>query len=110
MSYRTDSSRGKESGIAAGTTGGVGPDALGDPAGIGPEIIVKALAARPGLPVLVYGDPAVLAATSAALGLPPVPPERVRAVVAAEDGAGILPAGAREGGEAIVTGRPNLAS
>jgi 4-hydroxythreonine-4-phosphate dehydrogenase len=29
---------------------------LGDPAGIGPEIVVRALAARPGLDVRVYGD------------------------------------------------------
>jgi len=71
---------------------------LGDPAGIGPEIVVKALAARPGLPLLVYGDPDVLAATSTALGLPPVPPERVRRVVAAQSDAPIVP------------GRPNLAS
>jgi 4-hydroxythreonine-4-phosphate dehydrogenase len=72
---------------------------LGDPAGIGPEIIVKALAARPGLPVVVYGDPAVLAATSTALGLPPVPPQRVRPVETA-----------RAGAEQILPGRPNLAS
>ena len=74
---------------------------LGDPAGIGPEIVVKALTARPKLPVVVYGDPAILAATSAALGLPPVPPDRVRAVV---------PGAQAESVEAIVAGRPNLAS
>ena len=72
---------------------------LGDPAGIGPEIVVKALAARPGLPIVVYGDPAVLAATSTALGLPPVPPERVRPVVAGKTSA-----------EPILAGRPNLTS
>jgi len=74
---------------------------LGDPAGIGPEIVVKALAARPELPVVVYGDPAILAATAAGLGLPPVSPDRVRAVVPSTKDGGV---------EAIVVGRPNLAS
>jgi len=53
--------------------------------------------------VLVFGDPEVLRATSAALGLPPVPAARIRPVVAREQGP-------RPSREAIVPGRPNLAS
>jgi 4-hydroxythreonine-4-phosphate dehydrogenase len=33
---------------------------MGDPAGVGPEIVVKALAARPGRPALVLGDVGIL--------------------------------------------------
>jgi len=55
---------------------------LGDPAGIGPEIVLRALAERPELPVKVYGDPAILAATAAHLRLPALPPSRVRPVAA----------------------------
>jgi 4-hydroxythreonine-4-phosphate dehydrogenase len=70
---------------------------LGDPAGIGPEIVLRALAARPALPVRVYGDARVLNAAAKQLGLAPPAPERVRDV----------PGGAP--GE-IVPGQPNLAS
>ncbi|HEY3355654.1 MAG TPA: 4-hydroxythreonine-4-phosphate dehydrogenase PdxA [Polyangia bacterium] len=41
---------------------------MGDPTGVGPEIIVRALAARPGLEAVVYGDPDVLAAAARACG------------------------------------------
>src|SRR5438270_414225 len=34
---------------------------LGDPSGIGPEIVARALAARPQIDALVYGDAGVLA-------------------------------------------------
>lgn len=47
---------------------------IGDPAGIGPEIVLKALA-NPGAPrarFRVYGSRAVLAHAAASLGLPPV--------------------------------------
>jgi 4-hydroxythreonine-4-phosphate dehydrogenase len=53
---------------------------LGDPAGIGPEIVVRALAARPDVPALVFGDVGVLERAAAAVGLPPLPPERIHAV------------------------------
>jgi 4-hydroxythreonine-4-phosphate dehydrogenase len=53
---------------------------LGDPAGIGPEIVVRALAARPALDAVVYGDEGVLARAAAAVGLAAPPPSRVRAV------------------------------
>ena len=44
---------------------------MGDPAGIGPEIILKAHAALGGaLPLAAIGDPAVFRDTAAALGLP----------------------------------------
>ncbi|HYF57646.1 MAG TPA: 4-hydroxythreonine-4-phosphate dehydrogenase PdxA [Burkholderiaceae bacterium] len=45
---------------------------MGDACGIGPEIVLKACAApRPGArPLVVYGDPGVLARTARALGLP----------------------------------------
>lgn len=42
---------------------------MGDPAGIGPEIVVRALAARPDLAVRVYGDTAVLALAARAAGV-----------------------------------------
>ena len=80
---------------------------LGDPAGIGPEIVVKALAARPGLPVRVYGDPAVLDATAAALGLALLRRDQIRAVEAPR---GEPRAGVGAGAVDIVPGRPNLAS
>jgi 4-hydroxythreonine-4-phosphate dehydrogenase len=53
---------------------------LGDPAGIGPEVVVRALAQRPDLPVTVYGDAGVLARAAAAAGVDPPPPSRVHAV------------------------------
>jgi len=68
---------------------------LGDPAGIGPEIVVRALEERPRLPVRVYGDPEILAAAAARLRLPAPPLARVRPVPARGE---------------IVPGRPNLAS
>ena len=68
---------------------------LGDPAGIGPEIVVRALEERPRLPIKVYGDPAVLAAAAIRLGLPAPAASRVRAVQAPGE---------------IVPGRPNLAA
>ncbi|HEY4185888.1 MAG TPA: 4-hydroxythreonine-4-phosphate dehydrogenase PdxA [Polyangia bacterium] len=68
---------------------------LGDPAGIGPEIVLRALAARPELRVKVYGDPSVLAATASRLRLPPLPPERLRAVPSRAP-------------QEIAPGRPNL--
>ncbi|HSZ83137.1 MAG TPA: 4-hydroxythreonine-4-phosphate dehydrogenase PdxA [Polyangia bacterium] len=53
---------------------------LGDPAGIGPEVVVRALAARPALRVLVFGDPLVLSAAAARAGVPRVDPEALRVV------------------------------
>ena len=70
---------------------------LGDPTGIGPEIVVRALHARPDLAVRVYGDPRVLSATANRLRLPSLPAHRVHAVSDASDGD-------------FVPGRPNLAS
>jgi len=66
---------------------------LGDPAGIGPEIVLRALAERPELPIRVYGDPEVLAATAARLRLPPLSPARLRPVAARGE---------------VVPGRPDL--
>jgi 4-hydroxythreonine-4-phosphate dehydrogenase len=53
---------------------------LGDPCGIGPEIVARALAARPDLEVLVYGDVGLLARAAAAAGVPAPAPDRIRAV------------------------------
>jgi 4-hydroxythreonine-4-phosphate dehydrogenase len=53
---------------------------LGDPAGIGPEIVARALAARPDLDAVVYGDEGVLARAAAAAGVAAPPAARVRAV------------------------------
>jgi 4-hydroxythreonine-4-phosphate dehydrogenase len=53
---------------------------LGDPAGIGPEIVVRALAARPELDVRVYGDEGLLRRAAGTLGLPPIPVARIAQV------------------------------
>jgi 4-hydroxythreonine-4-phosphate dehydrogenase len=42
---------------------------LGDPAGIGPEVVVRALAERPDRDVLVFGDPDLLARTAQQVGV-----------------------------------------
>jgi len=61
---------------------GVAPIAisLGDPCGIGPEVVVRALAARPGVDAVVYGDPGVLARAASIAGVPAPAPARLRAV------------------------------
>lgn len=43
---------------------------MGDPAGVGPEIIVKALAANPSLDTVVYGDPGVFRRVMEVRGMP----------------------------------------
>jgi 4-hydroxythreonine-4-phosphate dehydrogenase len=53
---------------------------LGDPAGIGPEIVVRALAERPDADVLVFGDFGVLDRAAAAVGVSAPPATRVRPV------------------------------
>jgi 4-hydroxythreonine-4-phosphate dehydrogenase len=50
---------------------------LGDPAGVGPEIVVRALAERPGLEVVVFGDVGVLARAARATSVPELPAEWV---------------------------------
>jgi len=70
---------------------------LGDPTGIGPEIVLRALAERPNLPVLVFGERHVLDATSKALGLPPLDDSRLREVPTTKAGT-------------IVAGAPNFDS
>ncbi|HVX93889.1 MAG TPA: 4-hydroxythreonine-4-phosphate dehydrogenase PdxA [Polyangia bacterium] len=70
---------------------------LGDPAGIGPEVVARALAARPERRVLVFGDPAVLAAAADRARVPRVAPDFVRVVTALAPGD-------------VVPGRPNDAS
>jgi 4-hydroxythreonine-4-phosphate dehydrogenase len=59
---------------------------LGDPAGIGPEVVVRALAERPQLEVVVFGDVGVLARAAASAGLPPPAATSIRAVTALADG------------------------
>jgi 4-hydroxythreonine-4-phosphate dehydrogenase len=70
---------------------------LGDPAGVGPEIVVRALAVRPELRVLVFGDPLVLVAAAERVRLPHVAPDSLRVVTAL-------------GPNEVVPGRPNDAS
>jgi 4-hydroxythreonine-4-phosphate dehydrogenase len=53
---------------------------LGDPAGIGPEVVVRALAVRPDLDVRVYGDPGVLARAAEKSTVPRVADRALRAV------------------------------
>jgi 4-hydroxythreonine-4-phosphate dehydrogenase len=59
---------------------------LGDPAGIGPEVVVRALAVRPERDVVVYGDPAVLAAAAERAGVPRVAPGSLRVVTTLRPG------------------------
>ena len=53
---------------------------LGDPAGIGPEIVVRALAERPDADVTVFGDVGVLARAAKVAGVVVPDSARVRAV------------------------------
>jgi 4-hydroxythreonine-4-phosphate dehydrogenase len=53
---------------------------LGDPAGIGPEIVVRALAARPNADVMVFGDVGVLERAAKVAGVAPPAPAHLRAV------------------------------
>jgi 4-hydroxythreonine-4-phosphate dehydrogenase len=53
---------------------------LGDPAGIGPEVVVRALAARPGVDAVIFGDQGVLARAAERVGVAAPQRARVRAV------------------------------
>ena len=59
---------------------------LGDPCGIGPEIVARALAARPDADVVVYGDVGVLARAAVAAGVPAPAADLIRAVTALSPG------------------------
>jgi 4-hydroxythreonine-4-phosphate dehydrogenase len=72
---------------------------LGDPAGIGPEIVARALAERPQLRLRVYGDPHLVESAARAQGIAPPAPGRIQAVA----GGTVRP------GE-IVPGQPGPAS
>lgn len=54
---------------------------MGDPSGIGPEIVVKAYAhwtaGSPNVPLRIFGDPDLLQATARRLGLPALPPASI---------------------------------
>lgn len=89
-----------DTGLSRGVSAPVGIS-LGDPAGIGPEIVVRALQARPELNVRVFGDARVMNDAAARLGLP-LPRAACIQTVDPSGGAG--------GGADIVPGRPNLAS
>lgn len=69
---------------------------LGDPAGIGPEIVVRALAERPGADVVVFGDEGVLERAAKIAGVAPV---RAR-----------IHAATRLGAAEVTPGEPNDAS
>jgi 4-hydroxythreonine-4-phosphate dehydrogenase len=58
---------------------------LGDPAGIGPEIVARALAARPGVDAIVFGDPGVLTRAASVAGVVAPAAERIQAVSGAGD-------------------------
>ena len=64
---------------------------LGDPCGIGPEVVARALAARPDLDVVVYGDAGVLARAAGVAGVAAPAADRIRAVTAL--GPGDVPPG-----------------
>jgi 4-hydroxythreonine-4-phosphate dehydrogenase len=70
---------------------------LGDPAGIGPEIVARALAERPDANVVVFGDDGVLARAAKTAGLAAPERARVRAVT-------------NLGADEVTPGKPNDAS
>jgi 4-hydroxythreonine-4-phosphate dehydrogenase len=53
---------------------------LGDPAGIGPEVVARALAVRPGVDAIVFGDVGVLARAAAVAGVEAPDGRRVRSL------------------------------
>jgi 4-hydroxythreonine-4-phosphate dehydrogenase len=53
---------------------------LGDPAGIGPEVVVRALAVRPELDVLIFGDPIMLVRAAERAQVPRPSPDMLRIV------------------------------
>ena len=59
---------------------------LGDPCGIGPEVVVRALAARPDVDAIVYGDAGMLARAAGSAGVPAPAADRVRAVTTLSPG------------------------
>ncbi|HVZ74137.1 MAG TPA: 4-hydroxythreonine-4-phosphate dehydrogenase PdxA [Polyangia bacterium] len=76
---------------------------LGDPAGIGPEVVARALAVRSEIDVRVYGDPLVLAHAADAAGVARVRPEAIRAVTS------LTPADVAPGAPNDASGRAQLA-
>jgi 4-hydroxythreonine-4-phosphate dehydrogenase len=76
---------------------------LGDPAGIGPEVVARALAARPELAVRVFGDVGVLARAATSAHVPPVPAASLRAVTA------LAPSDVTPGRPSDASGRAQLA-
>lgn len=70
---------------------------LGDPAGIGPELVVRAMVSRPDLELVVFGDPGLLTRTAGQLGLPVPPAGSVRAVTDLR-------------AEEVISGHPNQTS
>jgi 4-hydroxythreonine-4-phosphate dehydrogenase len=71
---------------------------LGDPAGVGPEVVTLALAARPELAVVVFGDRGVLARAARTTGVD----------LAALAGVSVIPV--TDVAAEVEPGRPNLAS
>jgi 4-hydroxythreonine-4-phosphate dehydrogenase len=59
---------------------------LGDPAGIGPEVVVRALAARPQLDAVVFGDRGVLDRAARATGVPALMADRIVGVTSYASG------------------------
>ena len=59
---------------------------LGDPCGIGPEVVVRTLAARPDVDAIVYGDAGMLARAAGSAGVPAPAADRIRAVTTLSPG------------------------
>jgi len=76
---------------------------LGDPSGIGPEIVVRALAARPDADVIVFGDAGVLARAADIAHVAAPAAARVRAITA------LTPAEVTPGQPNDAAGRAQLA-
>jgi 4-hydroxythreonine-4-phosphate dehydrogenase len=70
---------------------------MGDPAGIGPEIVARGLSERPDANVVVFGDEGLLTRAAKVAGVTPTPSSRIRPVTAL-------------GPDEITPGQPNDAS
>jgi 4-hydroxythreonine-4-phosphate dehydrogenase len=59
---------------------------LGDPAGIGPEVVVRALAARPRINVRIFGDVGVLRRAALTVGVDPPAADRIHPITTLAEG------------------------
>jgi 4-hydroxythreonine-4-phosphate dehydrogenase len=76
---------------------------LGDPMGVGPEVVVRALAARPQVPVRIFGDTGVLRRAASVVGQAAPRPEWVEPISSLPEGEAV------PGHPSVVGGHAQLA-